>query len=518
MKRIKIFFILSILMFCMAFNCKTVEAKFDLDAAVAEEYEVLLEGDYTPEEFKEMLKEKYTPEEYEKVYMELMKKIITAVLLGDAEVKLTPEEIEEMDNVVNIVWDGTGDAKKKSPKTPSMDWVNEEVDAFKESLYQESKTTAEVIVRETAKDELSFEKVIGGAIFDMGVSHSTDKLKELTVTKGLEMYLGDADKAKKKWGAIDAVSDMVKYINGIGKAKQIIEANEPDMILQLCLQVGDTFSLTVDNHTDVIWDFNSKSWKRLMETEAYKQFVEEHKDNFGQAFRQATWEGWGQCFDHLSVEMEYLAADLSKLFTGIEESGGLFEWLRGKIKPTKYVNVYKPNIYLYSDEPMEVDVKFTEEQWLTETIPEYSLGWYTRLHGDGDITCQNEQYDFLFYESIASKALVVDDGGFIVEASNREEQLRNILALYDFNAEETEDFIEFWMEMLEENVDYVMYPQDTACVDKQMPIVITPKPEQITRLWFAFEEYDGQEVKAPQITPIVREGFTVVEWGGFFLD
>ena len=51
-----------------------------------------------------------------------------------------------------------------------------------------------------------------------------------------------------------------------------------------------------------------------------------------------------------------------------------------------------------------------------------------------------------------------------------------------------------------------------------MPIEILPVPTQITRIWFGFEVYTGQVPKIPQVSPIIREGFTVVEWGGFFLD
>lgn len=528
MKRIKLFFILTLLISCMAFECKTVRADEDTSGYAVEE-ETTEEEDTSDEEDdeedeeeekgkkKEKRKKEYTQEEYEELLEELMEKIV-ALFLGDAEVKLTPEEVEELDDVVNIVWDGEWKSPQTTPVTPSTSWLEENVEVYKETVYQESKTPVEVIAQQAAKEELSVKEVIGGTIMDMGVSHSLDKMQEIVTTKNLEKVLGNADKAKKTWDKFDAISDMVEYINGIGKLSQIIEANEPDMFLQLYLQTGDMFSLAVENNTDVIWEFNSGLWKSLMETEQYKQFVEDNKDNFGEAFWKAAWDGWGECVQHLPLEMKYLAEDLTKLYKEISPTWNLYEWLMGKLKPTQFVNVYKPNIYLYSEEPIEVDVRFTEEQWLTETIPEYSLGWNTRLHGDGDITCQNEQYDFLFYESIASQALVVKEGGWIVEASRREEQLLDILAQYDFNEEETEDFIEFWMEMLEEDVDYVMYPQDTACVDKQMPIVITPQPEQITRLWFAFEEYDGQEVKAPQITPIVRVGFTVVEWGGFFLD
>lgn len=44
------------------------------------------------------------------------------------------------------------------------------------------------------------------------------------------------------------------------------------------------------------------------------------------------------------------------------------------------------------------------------------------------------------------------------------------------------------------------------------------KPDSIYRIWFGFAEYSGDEIMPPEITPIVRKGFTVVEWGGAVLD
>lgn len=212
--------------------------------------------------------------------------------------------------------------------------------------------------------------------------------------------------------------------------------------------------------------------------------------------------------------------DISTFFREGEEFENMTLWERFmcQAKPSSKVNVYKPNIYFYSDNPMNINVEFLEEQLLTETIPEYFLGWDTYVHGDGKITCQEEEFDFLFYESLASREMAQQEYGWIIYAATREEQLLRILAEYDFNEKETYDFMEFWMEMLEDGVDYVMYPQNTKDVDKQMPIRIMPEPEEITRIWFGFEKYNGQAVERAEFVPIVRKGFTIVEWGGFFLD
>ena len=44
---------------------------------------------------------------------------------------------------------------------------------------------------------------------------------------------------------------------------------------------------------------------------------------------------------------------------------------------------------------------------------------------------------------------------------------------------------------------------------------ISPKPDSILRVFMAYKPLEKyKEVKKQELTPFVREGFTVVEWGG----
>lgn len=63
-----------------------------------------------------------------------------------------------------------------------------------------------------------------------------------------------------------------------------------------------------------------------------------------------------------------------------------------------------------------------------------------------------------------------------------------------------------------------MYPILTDGVDAAMPVSFSVNPDSITRIWFGFAHHNGSEIKKPEITPIERKGFTVVEWGGAVLD
>jgi hypothetical protein len=62
-----------------------------------------------------------------------------------------------------------------------------------------------------------------------------------------------------------------------------------------------------------------------------------------------------------------------------------------------------------------------------------------------------------------------------------------------------------------------MYPILTDVVDEAMPVSFSVEPDSIYRIWFGFAKYDGGEVTEPEVNPVIRNGFTVVEWGGAVL-
>lgn len=180
------------------------------------------------------------------------------------------------------------------------------------------------------------------------------------------------------------------------------------------------------------------------------------------------------------------------------------------------VGVYKPNIYLYPAEETEVQVSFRLPDLLTKTIPEYGTGWKVKACPDGSLTAEGQEYGFLFYESETYPHYWQQEEGFVIPAENREAVFRRILTGYGLNETEIRDFCEFWCEKLDADTSYAMYPQLTEAVDAAMPADITPAPDTVVRLWFAFSPDQTPESTAvPEAVP--RKGFTVIEWGGLFL-
>lgn len=206
-----------------------------------------------------------------------------------------------------------------------------------------------------------------------------------------------------------------------------------------------------------------------------------------------------------------------------------FEWLRdellnmapkaGSTILPNHVTAKKPNIYLYPETETEITVTFGKPGYLILSIPEYNDGWTVTASSDGTLTDKDKNsYGYLFYEALVKRKAFSTEEGFVIPANKRAEAFSEILASYGFNEQETADFIEYWADYLKDGTDYVMYPMLTEGVDNAMPLTFSVKPDSIYRIWFGFAEYSGDEIKPPEITPIVRRGFTVVEWGGAVLD
>ena len=220
------------------------------------------------------------------------------------------------------------------------------------------------------------------------------------------------------------------------------------------------------------------------------------------------------------------------------------------------VNCYKPNIYIYTDEPKQVTVTFARPDLLTKTIPVYEDGWRVKADRSGLLTPavptgrngmtdalptgrngmtdalpadrnqstmtlpadNRESYVYLFYESKTQMHFFQKEEAWLIKSDTRKEQYEQILKEYGFNEQEIADFVEFWTEKLPQGTDYLMYPQNTAIVNRAMPIQILPKPDSMERMWFVFVTDDGRSVKEPKTEAIKRNAYAVVEWGGIIAD
>ena len=80
---------------------------------------------------------------------------------------------------------------------------------------------------------------------------------------------------------------------------------------------------------------------------------------------------------------------------------------------------------------------------------------------------------------------------------------------------EAEEFIIYWLPILESNrYNYIRFA-DADEIEKNMPLKISERPDTVIRVLMTFKGLDEPvQVEEQKLTPAERSGFTVVEWGG----
>ena len=197
-------------------------------------------------------------------------------------------------------------------------------------------------------------------------------------------------------------------------------------------------------------------------------------------------------------------------FIGIE----IDETFLPQIDP-KDIMVYKPVIYLYPVEPTDVTVKYVNEANLLTTYPKYDGGWRVRADARGTLTDENgRQYYALFYDE--ARTYSVDfSTGFYVTAEGAIPFLEEKLALLGLNEREADEFIMFWLPVLERNGQSVVYFEQTVEREAECPLDVSPAPDSVLRVVIHVKKVDAPvDIEPETLVPFERRGFTIVEWGG----
>ena len=175
--------------------------------------------------------------------------------------------------------------------------------------------------------------------------------------------------------------------------------------------------------------------------------------------------------------------------------------------------VYKPNIYIYPNEPIELSVKliFPMGGKIVASIPEYGTGWNVLVDTSGLI---NNAHSYLFYESVQPD-IWQSKFGWVIPTNKLESFFRKNMADYGFNGNEINDFIEYWIPRLHDFPLYSIYPQTKTMIDDVIQLDFSKSPENILRLFYVIKGHHQlrDRLAAPAIDPFAREGYFVTEWG-----
>ncbi len=212
---------------------------------------------------------------------------------------------------------------------------------------------------------------------------------------------------------------------------------------------------------------------------------------------------------------------------------------------------YKPAIYLYPEKPTEVEVFIDPKINLTIDIPKYNpqKGWKVLAYPNGLLEdLQLEQtdpesykkylnstgleyayssalrgtYPYLYWEGTLIEEASKKTNGWIVSDSEIKTFLSARLDEMNFSRIEKKDFLDYWVIKIKEKqkpfywISFVL----TKEFDQKHPLKIVPKPDSIMRVLIEVAPLDEKPSKLPEpqkLESIIRKGFTVLEWGGYFV-
>lgn len=174
----------------------------------------------------------------------------------------------------------------------------------------------------------------------------------------------------------------------------------------------------------------------------------------------------------------------------------------------------KPVIYLYPEQETEVSVKLAYDGELTCTYPAYRGGWQVTAQPDGMLTdADGREYSYLFWEGMDSNAYDMRRG-FVVKGEDTAAFLQEKLEVLGLMPREYNEFIVYWLPKMQDNPYNLIAFQTDAYTDHAR-LDITPQPDSILRVFMAYQPLEqAVDIQPQQLSGFVREGFTVVEWGG----
>ena len=107
------------------------------------------------------------------------------------------------------------------------------------------------------------------------------------------------------------------------------------------------------------------------------------------------------------------------------------------------------------------------------------------------------------------------EDGFIVPKEKLIEFFIEKLEHIGLNNQETNDFIQYWLPILERNkYNFIHFLVNEEC-NEIATLKLNPKPETSIRIYMEFYGLENRTIiKEQQLPKTERKGFTIVEWGG----
>lgn len=313
---------------------------------------------------------------------------------------------------------------------------------------------------------------------------------------------------------------VINYTNG----KEIIPINNNSL-----LRSGNYLWATYDDDKHAIYDFLGNKYL----TEGYDKvygisggaYVLVLKDSIVKLIQldgKVLYEyGENPDIDTLNFALEYNGEALFQLFKSDKNASMCVEYSynpsdkKGVTKEIECGGIAKPILYLYPTKKTNVTVSFSHPEFLETTYPKFNNSWRVTAMSDGSLYDSNNKYYYALYWDEKKVHTVDFSEGFYVEKDDAIEFLEQKLSYIGLNDKEKNEFIMYWLPVLEKNGKSLVYFELTEERESYNNLLITPKPDSMLRMVIHIKKVDKKtDIKKQSLTKFKRVGFTAVEWGG----
>lgn len=177
----------------------------------------------------------------------------------------------------------------------------------------------------------------------------------------------------------------------------------------------------------------------------------------------------------------------------------------------------KPVIYTYPAKQTEVCMQLKVKGTLDFTYPTYHDSWKFTANTDGSIDIGNKKYHYLFWDGKTDidRSKINLKEGYVVWKKDLVDFFEVKLSQMGLNSKEIDDYITYWcprMNANEKNYIHFLFNEE---YNEFADLTIEPKPDQLFRVFMLWDGVtENLNVTEQKLETFVREGFTVVEWGG----
>ena len=120
----------------------------------------------------------------------------------------------------------------------------------------------------------------------------------------------------------------------------------------------------------------------------------------------------------------------------------------------------------------------------------------------------------MFWDAVNCRTRFDFSEGFCVAGSDTESFLREKLKYMGLTEEEMNEFIVYWLPLMEHN-KYNLISFQGDVYTNSAKLNITPAPDSLLRVFMAYVPLEeAVDIEPQQLETFERKGFTVVEWGG----